>query len=327
MIVRDVLSIASPPLFVQLSNCDDEAPTYLKIESLNIAGSIKFKAATQIIADLEDANVLYPGKTVIESSSGNLGLALAIICAGKGYPFICVSDPNVSSQTAALIKAYGAELLIVDRRDSLGGFLQERIATIRRMVAEDPSLVWTNQYANPSNKAAHYLHTAPEILEAFPEVQALFIGAGTTGTLMGCAEYFRQHSPSTRIVAVDSVGSTLFSHVPGKRHLPGLGASRCPELLDCSLVDDFVLIPERETIAYCRSIGKSMGILLGPSSGTVLAGVKRFGAKLDKTGPVIAISPDLGDRYVDTVYCDEWVEHRFGTMQANDPIEIVAGLR
>lgn len=309
-----VLDIASPPLFLDLGPTDLQFPLHLKIEALNVAGSIKFKTAATIIQDLESGGLLHAGKRVIESSSGNLGLALAIICASKGYPFICVSDPNISPTTAALIRAYGAELIIVERRDAYDGFLQERIATIKRMIAADTSLVWTNQYANPSNKRAHYSLTGAEILKAFPDVQAVFVGAGTTGTLMGCSQYLREHSPSTIIVAVDSVGSVLFSDAPGKRYLPGLGASRVPELLDKSLIDEVVLIEERETVLTCRAMAKQYGLLLGASSGTVLAGVRKSQYMFSGSRPVVAVSPDLGDRYIDTLYCDEWVQRRYGAL-------------
>lgn len=315
MIVDSPLELCAEPLFLRLQ-LEAAGPVLLKIEGLNAAGSIKFKAAVGMIQDLEASGQLRPGGRVIESSSGNLGLALAIVCASKGYGFCCVSDPNISPQTAKLIRGYGAELIVVTERDVSGGYLHTRIATIHQMLANDPLLVWTNQYANPANSAAHYQLTGPEILRAVPSPAAVFIGAGTTGTLMGCARFLRVASPHTRLYAVDAVGSILFADTPGRRHLPGLGASRIPELLDRSLVDEHVLVEERETVAMCRHIARNCGLMVGASTGTVLAAVQRkFGSDTPPpSGPVVAISPDMGDRYVDTVYDDEWVSCRYGAL-------------
>lgn len=328
MIARSALELAAQPMFLALPGLLTHAAVYLKVEGLNTAGSIKMKTALQMIEDLEARGALCAGSTVIESSSGNLGLALAIICATKKYGFICVGDPNMPRATAQLMRVFGARVIIVSERDEAGGYLHNRLRLIERMVRDDPRLVWTNQYANPSNACAHYRTTGPEILREFPHPDLVFVGTGTTGTAMGCARYLREHSPQTRVLAVDAIGSVTFGGPPGPRHLPGLGTSRRPELADASMVDEIVMVAERDAVRMCRAVVREFGLLIGPSTGTVLAAVKSRQDAIRPGAIVVAISPDLGDRYADTVYDDEWVDSRFraDTLDEFDDLDALADL-
>lgn len=215
-------------IFVGITGIGPNLTVQLKIEGFNMAGSIKLKPAIQMVEDLEYQGRLTPGKRIIESSSGNLGVALSLVGLVKGYPFTCISDPNISPQNRRLIEAYGGRIIVVTRTDANGGYLNTRIALIQDMLATDSDLIWVNQYANPANKAAHIRWTAPEILRAFPNVDLLFIGAGTTGTLMGCAQHVRRAAPWVKIIAVDSEGSVTFGFPPGKRYIPGLPVG-CPK--------------------------------------------------------------------------------------------------
>jgi 2,3-diaminopropionate biosynthesis protein SbnA len=286
------------------------APVHVKLDGLNPCGSIKMVPAIQLIEDLERSGRLRAGNTVIESSSGNLGVALSAVCASKGYRFICVTDPNASAHSVNLMKAFGAEVRLVVERDSAGGFLGTRIDLIRRLCHGDASLVWVNQYANPSNWMAHYNYTAPEILNRFPNIDWLFIGAGTTGTLMGCARYFRQHSPQTKVVAVDTKGSVTFGGAAGPRHIPGLGTSRRPEIVDERMVDHVHHVDEAAAVAMCRRITRG-GLLVGGSTGSVLSGIGDFAEQIDAGDVIVTISPDLGDKYLSTIYNDDWAQARF----------------
>ncbi|MBC2656611.1 2,3-diaminopropionate biosynthesis protein SbnA [Pseudomonas sp. MSSRFD41] len=289
-----------------------DVPVYLKIEGLNPAGSIKLKTAVSLIEESERLGFLSPGRKVIESSSGNLGIALAIICAQRGYPFTCVTDPNVNQVSVNLMRAYGAQVIVCDTRDGNGGFLGARIALIKDMIRKDPAYFWTNQYANPANPLAHYNLTAPEVLQSRPDCKWLFVGAGTTGTLTGCARYLRDKAPGVKLVAVDTVGSINFQDVPQKRLIPGLGTSRRPEILDRGLIEHIEFVDEVETIRMCRSVAQDYGLLLGGSTGTVLAAVKRLGAQIPAGEEVVVISPDMGERYLETIYSDKWCDANFG---------------
>ncbi|MFE2636057.1 2,3-diaminopropionate biosynthesis protein SbnA [Streptomyces scopuliridis] len=312
MIYDNAQDLVLDRLFLRFDGLVPDVRLLLKIEGFNPAGSIKLKTAIGLVEDAERWNLLKPGGRVIESSSGNLGVALSSVCAAKGYPFICVTDPNTSPQNAALIRAFGGEVVVVDKKDANGGYLQSRIDYIGDRLQEDPSLFWPNQYANEANSRIHYNRTAASILGEVPEVDFLFVGAGTTGTLMGCADFFREHSPRTQVVAVDTAGSVTFGFPPGKRHLPGLGTSRRPELYDPKLVDEVVIVPEAEAIRMCRSVARSQGIAMGASTGSVLAAVARKRGELPAGSTVVAIAPDNGDRYLNTVYDDAWVVERFG---------------
>lgn len=204
---------------------------YAKIEGLNPAGSIKMKTALGMIASLEARGSIKHDTVLIESSSGSLGVALSILCAERGYKFTCVVDPNASSQNVKMMKALGASIEMVTERDVNGGFLGTRIAHIKNLVAADGRYLWLNQYANPDNPRAHVRTTARSIFERFERLDYLFIGAGTTGTLMGCVEFSASIARTLRIIAVDSIGSVTFGNSSGPRFIPGLGTSRRPEVL------------------------------------------------------------------------------------------------
>ncbi|MDD0972510.1 2,3-diaminopropionate biosynthesis protein SbnA [Pseudomonas fontis] len=318
MVISSPGDLVFDDVFLELREVLEDTPVFVKLEGFSLSGSIKVKSALRMVERLELEGRLSPGNALIESSSGNLGLALAMVCASKGYPFICVSDPNISPQTAKLIEAYGARLMLVNQRDRNGGFLGSRIELIERLLDEDPQLVWTNQYGNINNVEAHYLSTAPAILRQFAQPDYVFVGAGTTGTLGGVSRYLRQHSPRTRIVAVDSVGSVTFGQPSGPRHIPGLGTSQAPAIREYSRYDQLLMVPEAQALHMCHSLARR-GILLGGSSGTVLAGVRQLAQQIEPGACVVAIAPDLGDRYVDTVYNPEWVTRHYPDFYSTAP--------
>lgn len=309
--MHGVSALCNDDCFVRLHSLGLDR-LYLKLESMNPSGSIKLKAAVSMVEAAERAGRVRPDTTLIESSSGSLGVALAMVAAERGYRFTCVVDPNISPHNLRLMQAFGATVVRVIQRDENGGFLGTRIRHIQTALAADHRLLWLNQYANPENPGAHFRSTAPAIARRFPRLDYLFIGAGTTGTLMGCLRYFQQHRPEVKVVAVDSVGSVTFGHAPGKRHVPGLGTSQRPDIFDPRGLHDHVMVPEADAIRLCRQLARQEGVLVGGSTGTVLSGVLAWRERLPPDAVVVAISPDLGDRYLDTVYNDEWVSERFG---------------
>jgi N-(2-amino-2-carboxyethyl)-L-glutamate synthase len=287
-------------------------PLYLKIEGFNLAGSIKLKPALEMVERAEREGVLGPGSVLVESSSGNLGVALSMIAASKGYRFVCVIDPRCNPATRQLMESLGAQVDLVTEPDPVDGLLGARLNHVRELCASDARYVWLNQYANAGNWGAHYRWTAPEIAAEIPGLEVLFVGAGTTGTLMGCARYFREHRPDVRIVAVDAAGSVSFGGPPATRLIPGLGMSVRPPQLDESLVDDVVLVEELDTVRTCHRLA-ARGFLFGGSTGTVVHGAMTWLADhraQDVTA--VAISPDLGRPYLDTIYDPDWVLDHFG---------------
>jgi 2,3-diaminopropionate biosynthesis protein SbnA len=298
-------------VYVDLSAVLD-VPVAVKCESFNLAGSVKLKAAVSMINAAEDAGLLKPDSVIVESSSGNLGVALSMVSASKGYDFVCVTDPRSSAHNRRLIQATGGRVVMVTEPDANHGFLASRIRTVRELCAANPRYVWLDQYTNQNNWRAHYQSTAPAIVKNCPELEVLFVGAGTTGTLLGCAYYLRDIDHPAQVVAVDSVGSVTFGGPAGPRYIPGLGTSRRPQLVDESVLDDVIHVEEVDTIRMCRTLARA-GFLFGGSTGTVLAGATKW---LDAAGRTyaasVAISPDLGERYLDTVYDDAWVAEHFG---------------
>ncbi|MFE2976038.1 2,3-diaminopropionate biosynthesis protein SbnA [Streptomyces sp. NPDC059258] len=285
---------------------------FLKCEGFNFAGSIKLKAAAEMVAAAEREGALTHRSILVESSSGNLGVALSMIAASKGYRFLCVTDSRCNLATRLMMEALGSQVHMVGGSESNGGFLGARLDYVRDLCATDDRCVWLSQYTNPGNWRAHYRTTAPAIARFFPDLDVLFIGAGTTGTLMGCARYFRRWDRPVRIVAVDSAGSVSFGGAPGRRMIPGLGMSVRPPLLDDALVDEALVVEEADTIRACHRLA-ARGFLFGGSTGTVVSGAAGW---LERHGhpslTAVAIAPDLGERYLDTVYQSRWVRDLYG---------------
>nr|WP_232118092.1 2,3-diaminopropionate biosynthesis protein SbnA [Luteimonas sp. XNQY3] len=286
---------------------------YLKIEGFNPAGSVKIKTARYLLDDaLRRSDG--PLERVIESSSGNLGIAMAMLCASRGIAFECVADPNTLAEKVALMRHFGAEVTIITRRDANGGYLGARIDYIREKVTRTRGLVWTNQYANPANVLAHYETTAPSIHRAFPALDYLFVGTGTTGTLHGCARYFARHAPATQVVAVDSVGSVTFGGAARPRFIPGIGTSERPPLMEAGdpAPAEVVHVPEQDGLLACRRFSRQAGLLVGGSTGSVIAGFERYAAEHAlEDATVMLICPDLGQAYLSTVYDDAWARAHY----------------
>ena len=298
-------------LYVDLQGIFEQS-LFLKCEGFNFAGSVKLKAANEMVEAAERSGVLRPGSVLVESSSGNLGVALSMIAASKGYGFICVTDSRCNLTTRLLMEALGSEVHVITEPDPISGYLGARMNYVRALCASDDRCVWLNQYTNAEAWKAHYRTTAPAIARQFPELDVLFVGAGTTGTLMGCARYFQERHPSVRIVAIDPVGSVSFGTPATRRMIPGLGMNVRPPLLDESYVDEVIHVEEADAIRACHRMARR-GFLFGGSTGTVVSGamswLARNGAR-DLTA--VAIAPDLGERYLDTIYQTNWVNDLYG---------------
>jgi 2,3-diaminopropionate biosynthesis protein SbnA len=320
MLYQAPYEIVSEQHFLSLPGLVDDSHVYLKLEGLNLAGSIKLKAAAAMVEDAERSGRLAPGGHIIESSSGSLGFALAMIAAAKNYVFTCVVDPNISHTSLSAIRAFGARVLAVDRVDSNGGYLQSRLDAVQRCVKADPAIVWLNQYSNPANPAAHSTGTAMEILNQFQRVDYLFVGVGTAGTFAGCVDRFRNNSPFTHIVAVDSMGSVTFGGQAASRRIPGLGASRRPPLYEGDYAHRQIQVPEADAIRCCRMLARRYGYLAGGSTGSIIAAVIATRDMFEADSTVVALAPDVGDRYFDTIYNDSWVRASYG-FEVLSPIE------
>lgn len=299
-------------LFVDMRAIVDQR-LFCKVEGMNFAGSVKLKAAASMVEAAEAAGQLNPWSIIVESSSGNLGVALAMVSANRGYRFICVTDDRCNPQTRRLIETYGAEVHVISVPHPETGLLGARLEYLRALCDRDPDTVWLNQYENPANAGAHYATTAPSIARAIPGLEVLFVGAGTCGTLMGNARWFKRHRPDVTVVAIDVEGSVSFGGPAAPRHIPGLGMGMTPPALDRSLVDDVVIVPETETLRMCQRLAMR-GFLFGGSTGTVVAGATRWLARNAQPDTLaVTLAPDQGERYLDTVYTPAWREQHYGT--------------
>jgi 2,3-diaminopropionate biosynthesis protein SbnA len=315
MIDEGILSTVGHTPLVRLRRALEDSPfdLYAKLEAFNPGGSIKDRAALCIIRHALETGELVPGATVIESTSGNMGVGLAQACAYFGLRFICVVDPKITSQNINILEAYGAEIDIVAKADPVTGeFLHARIQRVQTLLRTIPNSYWPNQYANLHNARAHH-QTMGEIVEALDgKVDYLFCSTSTCGTLRGCAEYVRARHLDTHVFAVDAVGSIIFGGVAKKRLLPGHGAARLPELFTPELAERCLHVSDLDCVIGCRQLLRREAIMAGGSSGGVLMAVERVREEIPAGASCVVILPDRGERYIDTIYSDQWVKDHFG---------------
>jgi 2,3-diaminopropionate biosynthesis protein SbnA len=290
---------------------------FAKLEALNPAGSIKDRPAKRILEHALSTGILVTGGVVIESSSGNMGIGLAQACRYYGLRFICVVDPKTTEANLRVMRAYGVEIDLVSEPHPGTGFLQARIERVQELLRAIPGAFWPNQYANLGNSASHYHTTMHEVTTALGgKVDFVFVPTSTCGTLRGCSEYVRDQGLATRVVAVDAVGSVIFSDTPAPRMIPGLGAGLRPPLCEHSLVKECVHVSDLDCVVGCRQLMQREAILAGGSSGGVLSAVETFAGRIPADAVVVALLPDRGERYLDTLFSDDWVLAHFGEVQS-----------
>ncbi len=283
---------------------------FAKLEYVNPVGSIKDRPAFWILKRAAERGEICDETTVIESSSGNFASALAAFTRLVGLRFIPVIDPNISATYESFLRRTCDTVVKVEERDNTGGFLKTRLQMVQQLCASTPHAYWPNQYANPDAVDAHYHLTAGDICAGFDSLDYVFIGVSTGGTIAGMSRRLKERYPKVRIIAVDTEGSVIFGDAPGKRHIPGVGSSIVPPLVSEALIDDVVLIPERETVAACRELLVTHGLFAGGSSGTAFAAVKRYTPRMARSKgsapTVLFVCADRGTPYLDTVFDPTW---------------------
>jgi cysteine synthase A len=288
--------------------CDPDVEVIAKLELLNPGGSMKDRCARHIVeAGLREGSIT-PGSRLIESSSGNFGIALAIAARVHGLRFTCVVDPKTTRANLAILRGLGVEVEIVTERDHAGGYLHSRIRRVQELLAVTPGAIWVNQYANDRNWQAYYHGTGAELIEQLVHApDYLFAPVSTSGCILGCSRRLRERFPDLRVIAVDAVGSVIFGGPPGPRELPGIGSSRVPELCRPEEVDEVVYVDDVDAALGCRELLMAEGIFAGGSTGAVVSAIGRSLPRLPAPCRVVAIFPDRGDRYIDLVYDDDWL--------------------
>lgn len=300
---------------------------YGKLEMLNPGGSIKDRTALRILQNGLDNGELKPGSVVVESTSGNMGIGLAQACLLLGLRFICVVDPKTTEQNIRILRAYGAELdPVLEPDPQTGEYLQARVSRVQFLRRTISNSFWPNQYANVHNPEAHH-QTMHEIMMALPngKLDYLFCATSTCGTMRGCAEYVREHNLSTKIMAVDAVGSIIFGSPRAKRLIPGHGAAVMPPLFQQDLAREAIHVTDTDCVVGCRKLMRREAILAGGSSGAVMMAIEKVQHRIERDAVCVAIFPDRGERYLDTIYEDAWVEEHFGAIAqlSKTPVDVV----
>ena len=287
--------IGNTPL-LKLNRLFPGAEIYAKLEYLNPAGSAKDRAAKSMLNDLEARGLLKEGGTVVEPTSGNTGVALAALCAARGYRLVLTMPETMSLERRMLLSAYGAQLVLTPGDEGMAGAVKRA----DEIIAATPGAVLAGQFDNPANPAAHERTTGPELWSDLGgKLAAVVAGVGTGGTITGIARYLKRQNPAIRFIAVEPAASPLLSQGHAGPHgIMGIGANFVPKALDRSLLDDILTVTDEDARQMARQMARREGVLVGISSGAALAAAER--AAKDVEGAVAVILPDGGERYLST---------------------------
>jgi N-(2-amino-2-carboxyethyl)-L-glutamate synthase len=310
--------IGNTPLIRLNSVCDEQRGinVFGKLEALNPASSVKDRSARQLLAQARTDYPLTAGWTIVESSSGNMGHALAMLCAIYKYRFICILDPKTPSSNIALIKAFGGMIRMVTTPDETGGYQKKRIALAKALATQIPNCINLDQYNNPAAIDAHFKTTGPEIYaQTGGRIDVLISSASTGSHLSGTAKFLKGRDRNIRVIGVEPEGSVVF----GGEYRPylqnGAGLSFRPGNILIDYVDEVMKVPDFEAFSACRGLARNDGLLLGGSSGAVVYAAIQVGKQ--QAGPcnIVAILPDNGLKYLDTIYNDQWLRsHNLGSL-------------
>lgn len=311
MIYSHALELIGKTPVIKLNNLvdKDSASVYVKLEGANPGGSSKDRAAKELIEAAERDGRLRPGGTIIESSSGNLAIGLALVGQLKGYRVVCVVDPKISDVNLSIIKAFGAETHMVREPDENGNYLLARIDAARTLSESQENSLWTNQYNNPDSPEAYRRTIAQEIFEDFGrELDWAVMPVGTAGLVTGCSQGLKERIPDIEILAVDAVGSVTFGTPSSKRMLTGIGAATVPGNLQPELYNEVVHVSDAPAFHTTRLLAIREGLLVGGSSGAAAYAAAELARTLPPSKKVLVVLPDRGDRYFNTIFSNVWLE-------------------
>jgi len=296
-LVGDTPLVALPRMLEGTSAADSGVELFAKLESFNPGGSVKDRIGVAMIEAAEADGRIEPGRTtIVEATSGNTGIALALVCAARGYDLVLTLPQGMSRERESLLRLYGAR---VEVTESLGG-MSEAVEAARAM-ARDADVFLPDQFTNPANPEAHRRTTGPEIERALDgRVDVLVAGVGTGGTITGVGEYLRERNPALRVVAVEPAGSAVLSgRQPGPHRIQGIGAGFVPPVLNRELIDEIVSVSDDDAIGTAWSCAKRVGLLAGISCGAAMwAALQVAGREESKGKRIVVMMPDSGERYV-----------------------------
>lgn len=288
---------------------------YAKLEHYNLMGSVKDRPAYYILRNAIRDGRVNKYSTVIESTSGNFGIALAGLCKRLGLKFIPVIDPNITAEKAEMLRVLSHRVVRVEERDAMGGYLLNRIEMVKELMKCIPEAFNPNQYENEDNFWAYYHSLGNEICQQFSHLDYLLVSVSSGGTITGLSRRLKEKFPRLQVIAVDIEGSLVFDDVPKARKLSGLGSSMRTPLVDKALIDHVIILTHEQILRGCHALLEEQGILGGASSGAVymacLLAQQKYGtAEPDTTS--LLIMPDNGSAYLDSIYNPQWVAKNFG---------------
>ncbi len=321
MIHSNILDLVGNTPLVRLSRIPEpgSAEIVAKIESFNPGGSVKDRIAIRMIEDAEATGRLEPGGTVVEATSGNTGVGLALVCQQKGYRCICVMPDKMSREKILDLEALGTKVVITPTAVGPDD-PQSYYSVSRRIVEETPGAILANQYFNPMNPLAHYESTGPEIWEQTEgKIDWFLAGMGTGGTISGCAKYLKEQNPDIKVIGVDIEGSLLEHYFRtgemGDSHsylIEGIGEDLIPDSLSFDHIDDVITVGDHESFLMARRLSREEGLFVGGSCGTALVAALQVAKRADRGDRIVVLFPDHGNRYLSTFHGDDWMsEHGF----------------
>lgn len=288
----------TPLLRINKLTGENDATVLIKLERNNPGGSVKDRIAYSMIKRAEEEGRLKPGGTIIEPTSGNTGIGLAMVAAALGYKVILTMPETMSIERRKLLKAYGAEIILTPGKEGMKGAIRKA----EELLAETENAIIPQQFENPANPTIHEKTTGVEIWEdTGGKVDYFVSGVGTGGTLTGAGRYLKERNPELKIIAVEPANSPVISGGdPGPHKIQGIGAGFIPAILDTELIDEIYKITDEEAMETARQAARKEGILIGISSGAALAAALKIAQKAGKGKTIVAIAPDTGERYLST---------------------------
>jgi len=287
---------------------DIKSPIYAKVECMNPGGSIKDRVGIQMITAAERAGLLKPGGTIVEPTAGNTGVGIAMAAAVKGYRCICVLPDKMSEEKRALLRAYGAEV-VVTATDVPPDSPQQYIQVANRLAKEIPNSFRPDQYNNPENPMAHYLTTGPEIWEQTEgKIDVLVVAMGTCGTISGISRYLKEKNPKVIVVGIDPEGSILSGDTPKPYKVEGIGEDFIPKNFHHELIDEMIRVGDKESFYMTRRLAREEGLMVGGSSGTAVSGAIKYAMRLNEPKNIVVVLPDTGRNYITKIFSDQWLQ-------------------
>lgn len=303
-VAKNILELIGQTPIVSLSNMgsQDRGEVYVKLEGFNPAGSIKDRPGLYMIEKAEEMGLLQPGSIILEATSGNTGIGLAMAASLKGYPIVIVMPENMSEERKKILRAYGAKLLLTPAAEGMPGAVKKASS----MAESDSRYYLVKQFENPANAECHEVTTAREILQQMGKnLDALVCGVGSGGTITGIARLLKQEIPAIKIVAVEPENSAVLSgNLAGPHKIQGIGAGFIPLVLNLELVDNIIAVSDEDAIQTCRQLARQEALLLGISSGAAVFAALQLAGKMGQDKKILAIAPDSADKYISTELFD-----------------------